>query len=157
MVASVPQHLCWVNQQPLPLILSDFSFLAASTIFLFFMGFCSWIWCALDVTFFAFILFVISFLGRRYIYRAACVAYGSSQSRDWISCSCQPTPATATPGLSRVCNLHHNSWQCWILNPLSKVRDWTCVFMDTSWTRYHWATMGTSCLQFLGLLWSVHW
>ena len=30
------------------------------------------------------------------------------------------TTATAMPDLSLVCDLHHSSWQCWILNPLSK-------------------------------------
>ena len=31
--------------------------------------------------------------------------------------------ATATPDLSRIYNLHHSSWQCRILNPLSEARD----------------------------------
>ena len=31
--------------------------------------------------------------------------------------------ATATRDPSRVCNLHHSSWQRWTLNPLSKARD----------------------------------
>ena len=35
------------------------------------------------------------------------------------------TRATATPDLSRVCNLHHSSRQRQILNPLSKTRDRT--------------------------------
>ena len=35
------------------------------------------------------------------------------------------TTATATRDPSHVCNLHHRSWQCWILNPLSEDRDWT--------------------------------
>ena len=45
------------------------------------------------------------------------------------------TTATATPDLSHVCDLHHRSWQCQILNPLSKARDRT--FMDTSQAGYH--------------------
>jgi len=53
------------------------------------------------------------------------------------------TTATAMQDLSCVCNLHHSSWQCWSLNPLSKARDWTCVLMDTSRNRYNWATTGT--------------
>ena len=32
------------------------------------------------------------------------------------------TTATAVPDLSHICDLHHSSWQCWILNPLSKAR-----------------------------------
>ena len=33
------------------------------------------------------------------------------------------TTATAMPGLSRICNLHHSSLQCQIFNPLSEARD----------------------------------
>ena len=36
------------------------------------------------------------------------------------------TTATATPDLSCVCDLHHSSRQCWILNPLSEARVRTC-------------------------------
>ena len=32
---------------------------------------------------------------------------------------------------SRVSDLHHSSWQRWIVNPLSKARDQTRVLMDT--------------------------
>ena len=42
------------------------------------------------------------------------------------------TTATATPDLSCVCDLHHSSRQCPILNPLSKARDQTHILMDTS-------------------------
>ena len=48
------------------------------------------------------------------------------------SYSCQPMP-TATPDLSRICNLHPSSQQCQILNPLTGARDRTHVLMDTSW------------------------
>ena len=43
---------------------------------------------------------------------------------------------TATQDLSLVCNQHHSSRQCWILNPLNKARDGTCVLMDTSQIRF---------------------
>ena len=43
------------------------------------------------------------------------------------------TTATVTRDLSCVCNLHHSSLQCWILNPMSKARDQTHILMDTSW------------------------
>ena len=51
--------------------------------------------------------------------------------------------ATATSDLSCVCDLHHSSWQCWILNPLSEARDQTRILMVTSWIRFHCATRGT--------------
>ena len=51
--------------------------------------------------------------------------------------------ATATPDPSWVCILHHNSWQHWILKPLSEAKDWTCVLMDPSQIHFHWTTMVT--------------
>ena len=44
---------------------------------------------------------------------------------------------TATPVLSRVCNLYHSSWQHHILNPLHEARDQTHVLVDTSRVCYH--------------------
>ena len=46
------------------------------------------------------------------------------------------TTATAMQDLSHVYNLHHSSQQCQILNPLSKVRVQTHVFMDTTQVHY---------------------
>ena len=42
------------------------------------------------------------------------------------------TTATATSDLSCICDLHHSSWQHWILDPLSKARDGTHNFMVPS-------------------------
>ena len=53
------------------------------------------------------------------------------------------TTATATPDPSHVCDLHHSSWQCRILNTLSKASNQTYVFMDASQIRFCWATTGT--------------
>ena len=44
---------------------------------------------------------------------------------------------------SHVCDLHHISWQCWILNPLSKSWNQTCILMDTNETHFCWAN--TAC------------
>ena len=33
------------------------------------------------------------------------------------------TTATATWDLSCMCDLHHSSWPCWVLIPLSEARD----------------------------------
>ena len=52
------------------------------------------------------------------------------------------TTATATQDPSRVCDLYHSSWQCRILNPLSKVKDQTCNLMVTSRIRFCCATIG---------------
>ena len=41
------------------------------------------------------------------------------------------TTATAMLDLSHICDVHHSSWQRWILNPLSEVRDQTHICMDT--------------------------
>ena len=42
------------------------------------------------------------------------------------------TTATAMPDPSRICDLHHSLRQCWILNPLSEVRDRTQTLRDAS-------------------------
>ena len=44
--------------------------------------------------------------------------------------------AKAKPDPSCICNLHHSSQQCQILNPLSEARDGTCVLMDASQIRF---------------------
>ena len=51
--------------------------------------------------------------------------------------------ATAMQDPSRICDLHHSSQQRWILNPLNKARDRTCILRATSWFHYHRATIGT--------------
>ena len=42
-------------------------------------------------------------------------------------------PATAMPDPSHICDLHHSSWQCWILNPVGEAKDQTHILVDTSW------------------------
>ena len=46
------------------------------------------------------------------------------------------TIAMATWDPSCVCDLHHSSQQCQILNPLSEARDGTHVLKDTCWVCY---------------------
>ena len=53
------------------------------------------------------------------------------------------TTAAAMRDPSHVCDLHHRSQQCWILNPLSKTKDQTHILLDTSLVRYRCATTGT--------------
>ena len=54
-----------------------------------------------------------------------------------------PAIVTVTWDPSCVCNLHHSSQQCWILNPLSKARNRSHILMDTSRIHFCWATSGT--------------
>ena len=57
------------------------------------------------------------------------------------------TAATAKQDPSPICDLHHSSWQRWVLNPLGEDRDRTRVLMDPCQVRYHLATMGTPQLK----------
>ena len=63
---------------------------------------------------------------------------------------------TATPDLSRVCNLRHSSQQHWIPNLPSKGQDQTCSRMDTSQVCYSWATTGTPSVCSLHLVCIPH-
>ena len=42
------------------------------------------------------------------------------------------TTARETPDPSRVCDLHHSSWQRWIPDTQSEARDWTYILLDSS-------------------------
>ena len=63
-----------------------------------------------------------------FFFRAAPAAYGDSQARSNWRYSCWPTPQPQHHQISRVCDLHYSSQQCWILNPLNKARDRTQNF-----------------------------
>ena len=65
--------------------------------------------------------------------------------------------ATAKPDLSFICNLHHSTWQCQILNTLSEAKDRTPILMDTSWVHYCWPTMGTPRYHFKELAVLTYW
>ena len=49
---------------------------------------------------------------------------------------------TSTAMWDPVCICDHSSRQCWMLDPLSEARDWTCILMDTSRICFHCTTMG---------------
>jgi len=53
------------------------------------------------------------------------------------------TTATATRDPSRICDLHHSSQQCWILNPPGKARNRTHNLLVPHWIRFCCATTGT--------------
>ena len=77
----------------------------------------------------AFVFFILFFIYFQGYTRGICKFPG--QGSNW-SYSCWYTIATATPDASRICNLYHSSWQCWIPNPLSEARDQTHNLIDTS-------------------------
>ena len=58
-------------------------------------------------------------------------------------------PATATPDLRGVCDLHRSSRQFWFLNPLNKARDGTRNLMVPNRIGFHCATTGTPRWLFL--------
>ena len=54
------------------------------------------------------------------------------------------TTATSKQDPSRICNLHHSSQQGLLLNPLSKARYGTLIFMDYSWVHNPLSHSGSS-------------
>ena len=91
------------------------------------------------------------------LFRDAPAAYGGSQARGQIRVnSGWPTPQPQQRRINSSCvwDLHHSSGQHQILNPLSEVRDRTCVVMVSSRIRFHCAMTGTPHkLLFLIFLW----
>ena len=51
--------------------------------------------------------------------------------------------AAATQDLRCVCNLHHSSWHCHILNPLREARDQTCNLMVPGQFHFHCTSVET--------------
>ena len=89
-----------------------------------------------QVSFFFFLSFVF--------FRAASGKYGGSQARGLIEATAAGLHHShTTPDLSRVCDLHHSSWQRQVLNPLSEARDQTHNLVVPSRIRFHCATTGT--------------
>ena len=71
-----------------------------------------------------------------FLFRAIPAAYGSSQGRGRIGAvAARPHHSHSNAGSKPVCDLHHNSWQHWILNPLNEARDRTCILVNTFWVR----------------------
>ena len=68
------------------------------------------------------------------LFRAVPVTYGGSQPRGQIGAVAAGLHHSHSNTRSKPClwpsNLHHSSRQCRILNPLSKIRDQSCVLMD---------------------------
>ena len=83
--------------------------------------------------FYFFIIFIFLFFGLFAFSRATPAAYGGCQARGLIGTVVLAyARARAMWDLSRICDLHHSSRQCQIVNPLSKGRDGTCNLMVPS-------------------------
>ena len=68
------------------------------------------------------------------LFRDELSAYGGFQARGWIGAVAAGLHHSRSNTGSELCrDLHHSSWQCWILNPLREARDQTHILMDTSW------------------------
>ena len=92
----------------------------------------------------------LSFFPFFLLFRVASMAYEIFQARGWIRATAADyNTATATWDPNYVCDPHYNSWQCWILNPLSGTRKLSSFFMDTSHVCYHLTPMGTPQCNFL--------
>ena len=112
-------------------------------IFFFFKKSCSLGFFFFNILFYFILFYFILFYC---LFRAATMAYGGSQARGLIraiAASLRHSHSHARSEPSRVCNLHHRSWQCEILNPLSKPRDRTQNFMVSSQIRFRCARMRT--------------
>ena len=82
----------------------------------------------------SFSFFLFFFLFVFLSFRATPAAHRGSGLR--VKSKLQPlayATAIAMWDLSHVCNLHHSSQQCQILNPLSEARDQTHILMDARW------------------------
>ena len=66
-----------------------------------------------------------------FLVRAALVACGGPQVKSELQLPAYTT-VPATPDPSYICDLHHSSRQCWILNVLNEARDPTRILMDPS-------------------------
>jgi len=68
-------------------------------------------------------------------------AHGGSQTRGLIRATAARLHHSYSNAI--VCDLHHSSWQYWILDPLSKARDRTHNLMLPSQIRFCYTTAGT--------------
>ena len=83
------------------------------------------------------------------LFRAAPTVYGDSQARGQIGATAASLPtATATQDPSHIYDLHHNSWQCQVLNPLSEARDRTHNLMVPSQIHFRCTMMGIPEAEF---------
>ena len=91
---------------------------------------------------FCFCLFVFSGLQ---LWQIEVLRLGVKLELQLLACA----TATAMQDLSHNCDVHHSSWQHQILNPLSKARDQTLFFTDTSLSHSNRNSKGQNILKFV--------
>ena len=99
---------------------------------------------------------IIIFLHLFYLFFTAIpTVYGNSQARGRIGAAtaCLLHSYSILQYLRYIYELWCSLQQCWILNPLSKVRDPTCKLIDYVEFLTHWATTGTP--SFILLMWYI--
>ena len=88
-----------------------------------------------------------------FLFRTEPVARGSSQARGHLRAAASGLHHShSNSGPEPPLRPAYSLWQHWILNPLSKARDWTHILTDTSQVRYCWATKGTPRILLLSQL-----
>ena len=97
-----------------------------------------WRWSGTTPAFYFFILL---------LFRATPTVYRGSQARGQIRAAAAGLRHSNSDP-SQVCDLHHSSQQRQILNPLSKVRDRTCILKDPSWVHKPLSHEGNSTASF---------
>ena len=81
-----------------------------------------------------------------WLFRATPAACGGSQAGVLLELQLPAYDRTTeTQDLTRICNLHHSSWQRWILNALSEARVRRRNLMVPSGIHFCCATTGTPC------------
>ena len=84
-----------------------------------------------------------------HLFRAAPVAFGGSQARGPFGAVASGLYHSHSNTGSESCLWPTSQFTAhWILNPLSKARDWTCAFIDASWMCFCWAMTETPILYF---------
>ena len=94
-----------------------------------------------------FMQYITHFFFFFFVFLGTPVAYGGSQARGWNRAVAAGLHHTTMPDPSRICNLHHSSWQYQILKPTERGQGSNLclhVLMDASQIHFHWATMGPS-------------
>ena len=83
------------------------------------------------------------------LFRATPLAYGGSQARGPIRATAAGSQYSQHQIQAWSATYTTAHWNTGSFNPLSKAGNQTCVVMDASQIRFHWATTGTPHLAFL--------